>query len=113
MRIIITGGVGYIGTELCKLYSGEARAHDIVVLDNRFISQRVAQLRDWNIDFVHGDILNEEIVCKVLKDADIIYHLAGITDVAYTKNDINIERDELIRKVGIGGRRVIIHYGKN
>ena len=28
-KIIITGGLGYIGTELCKLYSGEARFKDI------------------------------------------------------------------------------------
>ena len=38
-KIVITGGVGYIGTELCKIYSGVSRHNKIVVLDNRFISE--------------------------------------------------------------------------
>ncbi len=50
-KIIITGGLGYIGTELCKIYSGEARYKDITVIDSRFISERVKQLRDWGINF--------------------------------------------------------------
>jgi len=112
MRIIITGILGYIGSELSKLYSGEARVHDIIGIDNRFISQRVAQLRAWNIDFVHGDILDKELVSKLLEDADIVYHLAGITDVAYTRNDINPHRDELITKVGVEGTRNIINSVK-
>ena len=55
MKIVITGGLGYIGTELCKIYSGESRYKDITVIDNRFASERVNQLRDWGINFVHGD----------------------------------------------------------
>ena len=54
-KIIITGGLGYIGTELCKLYSGVSWQHKIIVIDNRFISERVNQLRNWNIEFVQGD----------------------------------------------------------
>ena len=42
-KIIITGGLGYIGTELCKLYSGVSWHHKIIVIDNRFISERVNQ----------------------------------------------------------------------
>ena len=33
MKIVITGGLGYIGTELCKIYSGESRYKDITVID--------------------------------------------------------------------------------
>ena len=52
-KIVITGGLGYIGTELCKIYSGYSRNDIITVIDNRFISERVNQLRNWNINFVH------------------------------------------------------------
>ena len=38
-KIIITGGLGYIGSELCKLYSGVSWHHEIIVIDNRFISE--------------------------------------------------------------------------
>ena len=69
-KIIITGGLGYIGTELCKLYSGVSWNHNITVLDNRFISERVNQLRKWNIDFIHGDILDKDLINKHLKDCN-------------------------------------------
>ena len=65
-KIIITGGLGYIGTELCKLYSGVSWYHNILVFDNRFISGRVKQLRDWNMEFIHGDILDKELVRQYL-----------------------------------------------
>ena len=68
-KIIITGGLGYIGTELCKLYSGVSWTHNIVVIDSRFVSERVNQLRKWNIEFIHGDILDKELVSKLFRDA--------------------------------------------
>ena len=61
-KIIITGGLGYIGTELCKIYSGYSWNDEVVVIDNRFISERVNQLRNWNINYVQGDILNKDII---------------------------------------------------
>ena len=106
-KIIITGGLGYIGTELCKLYSGETRYKDITVIDNRFVSERVKQLRDWGFNFIQGDILNKQFISDVLKDADIVYHFAGITDVAYTKAEENGNSDQ-ITEVGIQGSRNII-----
>ena len=67
-NIIITGGLGYIGTELCKIYSGVSWNNNITVIDNRFVSERVNQLRNWNINFVHGDILDKELVSKIAAD---------------------------------------------
>ena len=107
-KIIITGGLGYIGTELCKIYSGISWHHSIIVIDNRFISERVNQLRNWNIDFIHGDILDNKLVEKHFKDADIVHHLAGITDVPRTKSDSNNLKDEKIRLVGVEGTQNIL-----
>ena len=84
-KIIITGGLGYIGTELCKIYSGISWHHKITVIDNRFISERVNQIRNWNMNFLHGDILDKEFVKKNFQDCDIVHHLAGITDVPELK----------------------------
>ena len=67
-KIIITGGLGYIGTELCRLYSGVSWHHKILVIDNRFISERVNQIRNWNMEFIHGDILDKELVEGESKD---------------------------------------------
>ncbi len=107
-KILITGGLGYIGTELCKLYSGVSWHHKIVVMDNRFISERVNQLRNWNIDFIHGDILDKEIVLKNFQDADIVHHLAGITDVPRTKSESSSGKDEKIKSVGENGTQNIL-----
>ena len=56
-KIVITGGLGYIGTELCKIYSGESWNNQITVLDNRFISERVTQLRNWKSLFLNQGFL--------------------------------------------------------
>lgn len=108
--IIITGGLGYIGTELCKIYAGEARYKNITVIDNRFASDRVSQIRDWGINFIHGDIMDEDFMQNILPGADIVYHLAGITDVAYTKTESNSQKDKEITEVGVEGTRNIIKY---
>ena len=94
-KIIITGGLGYIGTELCKIYSGLSWHHKILVIDNRFISERVNQIRNWNMDFLQGDILDKEMVNKNFSDADVVHHLAGITDVPRVKSD-NQEKNCLL-----------------
>ncbi len=107
-KIIITGGLGYIGTELCKIYSGVSWHHKITVIDNRFISERVNQLRNWNMEFIHGDILDKELVRKHFKDADIVHHLAGITDVPRTKGEASKEKDEKIKLVAEQGTQNIL-----
>ena len=108
-KIIITGGLGYIGTELCKIYSGFSWKDSIVVIDNRFISERVNQLRKWNIEFICGDILDKKLINKHCGDANIVHHLAGITDVPRTKNESNQLIDEKIKLVAIKGTQNILN----
>ena len=108
-KIIITGGLGYIGTELCKLYSGVSWNHKITVIDNRFISERVNQLRNWNMNFIQGDILDKELINLHCADADIIHHLAGETDVPRTKTDSNQIKDDKIKLVAQEGTQNILN----
>ena len=107
-KIVITGGLGYIGTELCKIYSGVSWNHEIIVIDNRFISGRVNQIRNWNMEFVHGDILDKEMLKRYLKGADIVHHLAGITDVPRTKSESSETKDEKIKLVAEQGTKNIL-----
>jgi nucleoside-diphosphate-sugar epimerase/dTDP-4-dehydrorhamnose 3,5-epimerase-like enzyme len=107
-KIVITGGLGYIGTELCKIYSGYSWNDDITVIDKRFISERVNQLRNWNINFIQGDILDKSIVKKYCAEADVVHHLAGITDVPRTKNEASKSQDEKIKEVGERGTQNIL-----
>ena len=107
-KIVITGGLGYIGSELCKIYSGYSWNDKIVVIDNRFISERVNQLRKWNIDFFHGDILDKQFLSHILKDADVVHHLAGITDVPRVKSQSNNDNDEKIKKIAEEGTQNVL-----
>ena len=107
-KIIITGGLGYIGTELCKLYSGVSWHHNIIVIDNRFISERVNQIRNWNMEFIQGDILDKNLIRTYCKDADVIHHLAGITDVPRTRSESLKSQDEKIQEVGEKGTQNIL-----
>ena len=108
-KIIITGGLGYIGTELCKIYSGVSWNDKITVIDNRFISERVNQLRNWNMEFVHGDILDKELINKYCKDADIVHHLAGVTDVPRVKSESSELSDNKIKLVAEEGTQNILN----
>jgi len=107
-KIVITGGLGYIGTELCRIYSGVSWNNEIVVIDNRFVSERVNQVRNWNMDFIHGDVLDKDLINKHCKDADIVHHLAGITDVPRTQSEGNKDKDDKIILVAEKGTQNIL-----
>mgnify|MGYP001191287496 CR=1 FL=1 len=109
-KIIITGGLGYIGMELSKIYSGKTRNYEVIVIDRNFFSERVSQLKRWGIKYKQIDILNKDQLRNIISDADIIYHLAGITDVGTTKEDKDKKRDKEIREVGVVGTENIIKF---
>ena len=107
-NIVITGGLGYIGTELCKIYSGVSWNNNVVVIDNRFISERVNQIRKWGIDYINGDILDKDLLKKYIGQADIVHHLAGITDVARVKKEASTDKDKKLNLVAIEGTENVI-----
>ena len=111
-KIVITGGLGYIGMELARLYSGKSLNNRIFVLDKGFYSDRVKTLKNWNINFRQIDVLDETLLKETIFDADLIYHLAGVTDVGTTSEDVNKKRDKLVYDVGVKGTQNIIKYSK-
>ena len=107
-KIVITGALGYIGTELCKLYSGFSWKYEVVAIDNRFISERVNELKRRKIKFVQADILNLDEIKNYIKEAKVVHHLAGITNVAYVKKESNPGQDENIKRVAIEGTENVL-----
>ena len=95
-KIIITGGLGYIGTELCKIYSGISWNNEILVIDNRFISERVNQLRNWSINFVHEDLRNKEKVKQLDASPRIVFIKGqGAFVIGETFKAVSIAKDLL------------------
>ena len=78
-KIVIVGALGYLGTELCKLYSGESWFHNIIAIDSRFVSQRISQLNDWNIKFHQGHLLDKNFLEKIISNLHKGYVLCFIS----------------------------------
>ncbi|MGQ1908695.1 NAD-dependent epimerase/dehydratase family protein [Marinifilum sp. RC60d5] len=81
MRVLITGGAGYIGTELCIKLNKNPEVKEITVLDN--LSQDNynlflhSQIEPGKVKFVKGELLDSRTLDKVLKNIDVVYHLAS------------------------------------
>ena len=87
--------------------------HEIIVIDKRFISERVNQIRNWNMEFIQGDILDKNLIKKYCEDADVVHHLAGVTDVPRTKSETSESQDEKIKEVGVTGTQNILDVISN
>ena len=77
MRILITGGAGFIGSNLTALLQGKA---DVTVLDN-LRTGSLDNLQGLNYNFVGGSITNRSAVNAAMKNIDCVVHLAALTSV--------------------------------
>jgi UDP-glucose 4-epimerase len=73
MRILITGGRGFIGSHLANRLDKEG--HDVIVLDNLSHPSRVT-LRP-NIKFRYGDVRYKDNIEPLIKLCDVVFHLAA------------------------------------
>ena len=82
MNILITGGAGYIGTELIYSLEADDLVDRIVVYDSLFQSNfnlflGRSKLKTNKVHFVQGDILDSRKLKKQVDNADVVYHLAA------------------------------------
>ncbi len=80
MRILVTGGAGFIGSHFVRSYAGEATT---TVLDKLTYAGNPANLtpvRD-RITFVHGDICDAELLAKVVPGHDLVVNFAAESHV--------------------------------
>lgn len=73
MKILVTGGAGYIGSHIVMLLCD--KGHDIVVLDNLSLGTKEAV--DKRAVFIEGSILNDEDLNKSLTGVEVVIHLAA------------------------------------
>jgi UDP-glucose 4-epimerase len=82
MRVLVTGGAGFIGSHLCEALLG--RGDEVVALDDLSTGSRenLASLNgSARFSLVVGSILDVEQVDSLFKDADLSYHLAAAVGV--------------------------------
>ena len=73
MRILITGGAGFIGSHLAEHFHRHAAVR---VLDD-LRTGHCNNLAGLNVEFVNGSILDRMILSKVMQDVDYVFHLAA------------------------------------
>src|SRR5580693_9020601 len=98
MRALITGGIGFIGTNLADRYLRDG--HEVVLFDNigrAGVQENLNWLRAKHrdrIEFVEGDVRDFVALEKAMRGAGVVFHLAAqvavTTSVANPREDFSI-----------------------
>jgi nucleoside-diphosphate-sugar epimerase len=108
--IIITGGLGYVGTELIKIYP--RNKYKIIVIDKIENKKKIFFLKNNNIQFIKVDIRNNKVMKKIIPLGDVLIHLAAITNVPIISKENNRKIIDDIKTTSIIGTRNIINNAK-
>lgn len=131
MRILVTGGNGFIGSHLTELLLEQQ--HEVTVVDDLStgqLSNLGSLINHPCLKIVHADLGNADLIGQVCKDVDVVYHLAAAVGVALiAKHPIQtIHRNiyptqlllEELRRIHLTGKPVSLFlastsevYGKN
>ena len=126
MKILITGGAGFIGShlseELLKI------GHDVTIIDDLSTGSKdniEHLLTNKHFTFVHDTIMNEPAMRKLIDSCDSIYHLAAAVGVKYildnplTSIQTNVKGTEIVLELAAKDKKKILVastsevYGKN
>jgi len=82
MKVIVTGGAGFIGSHIADLLI--EKGHKVVVIDN-LSNGRLSNIKhllgNEDFEFHEHDIINLEDIKPIFKDVDWVFHMAGMADI--------------------------------
>ena len=103
MKILVTGAAGYVGTHLINRILEDDRFADyeIVGIDNFLVGNKENYeliRKDRRVNLLYGDICDANSMREMLKDVEIVYHLAAISGVVPCNKN-----PELALKINVEG----------
>ena len=93
MNVLVTGGAGYIGSQLVQILASNPSINKIVIYDNltrdnyNFFLNADKKISGNKISFVHGDILDTRKLRKALEGIETVYHLAARVSTPFSNTD--------------------------
>jgi dTDP-L-rhamnose 4-epimerase len=108
MRILVTGGAGFIGSHTCDRLL--ALGHDVVVLDALtppVHRDGVPAYLASEVELYQGDTRNRELLANLLRRVDAVYHLAAYQDYLpdFARfSDVNVVSTALIYEIAVAER---------
>ena len=107
MKILVTGGAGFIGSNFIHYWLKRHRNDVIINLDKLTYAGNLKNLKDIEKDkrykFVKGDIANKKVVAKVMRGIDVVVHFAAESHV-----DRSITGPSVFIKTNIVGTHVLL-----
>jgi len=124
MRVLVTGGAGFIGSHLADALI--ARGDHVVALDN-FSTGSTANIKHItnNFEIIDGDIRNTDLINDTIKDLDLVFHMAAalgvntILESPLESISTNIAGSEVVLNAAANHKKRILIastseiYGKN
>jgi len=101
MKILVTGGAGFIGTNLCKLLKWEG--HDVVSIDNYETGFKENHID--GVKYINGDI---EMVEYLNGDFDLVFHLAALSRI-----QPSFENPTETFRVNVKGTETVLEWAKS
>ena len=106
-NILITGGAGFIGSELIKLIKNKKR---LIITDIKKDKKTIDNFKNKGIRYIQGNLNDKKFVKRVLRDVKIIFHLAGITKVPSTDENLNKTKEKRIFNNSVKIMKNLIKY---
>ena len=111
MRLLITGGAGFMGSNFIRYIINKYPTYEIINLDKLTYAGNLENLKDVennpNYQFVMGDICDIELVDNIVKDVDIIVHFAAESHV-----DRSIQNSHIFVKTNVIGTQVLLEAAR-
>jgi len=85
LKLLVTGGYGFIGSNFVRYMLSKYDDLQVVNVDNLSYGSNLANLKDIEENpryrFIKGSIANKNLVCKIMKNVDIVVNIAAETHV--------------------------------